>query len=713
MKICFMCDLHLSYNKNTVQYDAFDWALTDIQREKADLVAVAGDFTADGNIFAAKRFIKRIRALDIPAVVITGNSDYRNVKNIPFVTELVSPTVNRFGNLTVLAVNDSEQQIDDETFGLLENAGENTLVLMHHPIGSLAEPSRSRFAAWRDAHPQTLVFCGHLHKSYVNGNTYGLQALDPDKASGENPCITYFDTETRELRKAYYFCPVPNDLLRYIGISCFDPLADITYAAEHGLRCIELRPNAMECDRSELLTRISAWRKAGGTNLAMHAPEIVCTENGVDNPELWDHFVGLAMYLSADRITLHVPLVSVENVGKNRALLDTIADFLAKRFAMLPNKCVVGVENMHMTPKDRPDATRRFGYLPEECVEFMKHLHGKCPRVVGLNLDIGHARNNAPFSQRIPLGTWYAEIGRYVVGYHVHQVVQTPDGMLNHQPITEFYGNLISLASFFRCWNVGMLAKAPVIFEIRGAGAYRPTVELFAEQKNRAVFDLHTHTLFSACGRDRPEKIITAAIENGVKILGITDHSYGIGERKPQYLKKMRELAPKYADRVRLLCGIEIPTKPELFDLANPAEIAEYDYCLIEHILDDDSLVGGDLLGFCKKMGIRCGIAHTDLFAYCDKYGYDAPEYMSKLAEQGIFWELNVCYDSVHFFREHAYVHEFMKNEEQQNTVREAGLAVSIGSDCHRREEYPGYRLHAAYDFLKEKNLRTADALFL
>lgn len=713
MKICLLCDIHLSYNKHTVQYDAFEWACEDIRRKKPDIVAVPGDFTSDGGIFAAKRFIKRIHSLNIPAVVIPGNSDCRTAKNISYMNELASPCVNRFDGLTVFAVNDAQKTVSDDAFACLDKAGEKDVIIMHHPVKVLKEPSRSRFAEWRSSHPEPFLFYAHLHESVRNGRDYGLQALDPDKASGENPCITYFDTETQELEKIYYYCPVPNDLWRYVGISCFRPEKDLAYAAEHRLHCIELRPGALAYDRDTLSKLVADWRAAGGSNLSLHAPEVTYSDGAILETDTWDRFVELAMMLNADRVTLHVPAASLDSVRKNPEVLDTVADFLAKRFAMLPNKCVVGVENMHMTEKERPDGSRRFGYLPEECVEFMKRLQEKCPREIGINLDVGHARNNAPYSAKCPCGTWYAELGRYAVGYHLHQVTEKPEGgYSNHMPFDGFYGKLVSLASFFRSWNLGMLEKAPVIFEIRDDGAYEPVIRLLERQNERRVSDLHTHTWFSDCGRDRPEKIITAAIENGVKLLGISDHSYGVGERRMQYLKKIRDLAPRYADRVKLMCGIEIPTKPGLFDVENPDDILGYDYALIEHITDHDSIVGGDLIGFCKNLGIRCGVAHTDLFAYCEKYGYEPRVYFERMAKAGIFWEMNVCDDSVHFFRKHAYVAEFMNSEAKQSVVRDAGLSVSIGSDCHRCDEYPGYRVQNMYDFLTEKNIRLADAYF-
>lgn len=712
MKICFLCDLHLGYNKTAVQYEAFDYALADIRRKQPEFVICAGDITSDGNVFAAKRFAKKMESLGIPYMTLLGNSDYRTEKNIPILQTLLTPPVRSFESFTVFAVNDASGRIDDASYARIEKAGKGDIVVMHHPVNSLSESERARFKTWRNSHPETLVFFGHLHKSGVSGNDYSLPTLDPDKSVGKNPCITYFDTETRSLEKAYYFCPMPSDLPKYIGISCFDPIQDVDFAAQNGLRCIELRPNCLEVPKEELLSHISAWRKNGGVNLSLHAPEVGFSGGLTADTEKWDKFVETALYLGADRVTLHVPQASFEAIRKNGEAMEQILDFLSRRFAMLPNRCVVGVENMHMTARERPDFNRRFGYLPEECVFFMKRLQERCPRVIGLNLDIGHARNNPPFHEKYPLGTWYAETGRFAVGYHIHQVLRAENGLENHAPFTEVYGELISLASFFRCWSTGVLAKAPVIFEIRGHAAYVPSVRMIEKESGRRVADLHTHTLYSACGIDRPEKVISTAIEYGVRLLGITDHSYGIGERKAVYIKKIRELAPKYSDRIKVLCGIEIPSDPKLYDIVKSDEIAECDYALIEHIGNKGSLAYDDPIGFCKKMKIRCGIAHTDLFAYCAERGLDPRAFFSQLARAGIFWEMNMAYDSIHHFRKHTYVDDFMADEQKQKIVLESGLHIAVGSDCHRKEEYPAARLYQMTDFLLEKGIPTADAYF-
>lgn len=712
MRICFLSDLHLGYNKNAVQYEAFDYACEDILRKKPDLVAVAGDITSDGNIFAAKRFIKKIYSLHIPLVIVPGNSDYRTAKNVSYMADLATPLVTKLGDIQIFAVRDASGTITPESLEALQSAGDNDIVILHHPAESLEEQSKKEFLAWRAAHPNTRVFHGHLHKSGMNGTTCSLQALDPDKAIGENPGFLYYDTETGVCEKQSFFCPIPTDLLDYVGIVCHDVLEDLKYSTAQRLKCAELPIEALNAPRDELFELLSAWRKAGGSNLSLHAPDVTVYSTGITEAERWDRFVDLAMYLGADRVVLRIPTITLETMRKNRDILGSVVEFLTRRFAMLPDKCVIGVENMHMSGKERPDSTRRFGYLPEECVSFMKRLQERCPRRIGLNVDVGNARNNQPFHERYQLGTWYVETGRYAVGYHLHQVQTSPSGLVDHLPFTEVYGGLISLASFFRTWSDGVLNHAPVIFDIQGHGEYTGCIELLQKDAKRRVFDLHTHTMFSDCGIDRPERLITTAIENGIRLLGISDHSYGIGERTAQYVKKVRDLAPKYIDRIKLLCGVELPTIPDLYKPYTASELSEFDYALIEHITNEDSVVGGELIEFCEKLGIRCGIAHTDLFAYCEKYGYEPTAYFSELAKRGIFWEMNVSYDSIHFFRKHSYVESFMQNKEQQRIVREAGLAISIGSDCHRREEYVGERVHEMYDFLKGQGIVTADSYF-
>ena len=224
--------------------------------------------------------------------------------------------------------------------------------------------------------------------------------------------------------------------------------------------------------------------------------------------------------------------------------------------------------------------------------------------------------------------------------------------------------------------------------------------------------DLHSHTYYSFCGKDTPEAIVEAAIAGGLDTFGITDHNYGVGYARHsvfcatatmgldnyertlrRYYDHINLVKEKYADRIRVLRGIEICTlKSEQhpnFSLPDGADISYFDYCLIENVDARTSMTGGDLFAFAKRCGTPVvGVAHTDLFAHARNLGIAPLDYFSRMAEEHIFWEMNVSYDSTHGYREHRYFLEFFESPEQQDIIRRSGVRVSVGFDGHRVEDY-------------------------
>ena len=74
--------------------------------------------------------------------------------------------------------------------------------------------------------------------------------------------------------------------------------------------------------------------------------------------------------------------------------------------------------------------------------------------------------------------------------------------------------------------------------------------------------DFHTHTLLSPCGdlNMTPENIINEAVQNGIDIIGITDHN----------ATRHCRLAVHYAQNrnIFVLCGAEVTTQEEAHCLA-------------------------------------------------------------------------------------------------------------------------------------------------
>lgn len=225
------------------------------------------------------------------------------------------------------------------------------------------------------------------------------------------------------------------------------------------------------------------------------------------------------------------------------------------------------------------------------------------------------------------------------------------------------------------------------------------------------IQDLHSHTYYSFCGADNPEDVVAGAIDGGIELLGICDHNYGITNVRREVLRYPPEVFPntaglslvryfdhinlvreKYADRIRILCGVEVATVSgegrERHSLPQDADVSFFDYCLLEHIDNPCSVLKGDLFSFAERARCPVGIAHTDLFAFVRERGEDAYAYFREMAARGMFWEMNVNYDSVHKYREHPYMLEFFENSEQQAIVRESGLRLSVGFDSHRISEY-------------------------
>lgn len=228
------------------------------------------------------------------------------------------------------------------------------------------------------------------------------------------------------------------------------------------------------------------------------------------------------------------------------------------------------------------------------------------------------------------------------------------------------------------------------------------------------IQDLHSHTYYSFCGKDRPEEIVEAAIAGGIEVFGISDHNYGIGFQRMdlfnepssanhmgsaertlrRYYDHINLIKEKYADKIDVKRGIEVNTLDDgkgftHHRLPDVADISYFDYCIIENLDCDISCTNGDLFSYRKRLGCPLvGIAHTDMFGFLQRKGEDPLEYFKHMADENIFWEMNVSYDSIHGYRQHQYMLNFFDNPEQQEIVRKSGVLISIGFDGHKVEDY-------------------------
>ena len=92
--------------------------------------------------------------------------------------------------------------------------------------------------------------------------------------------------------------------------------------------------------------------------------------------------------------------------------------------------------------------------------------------------------------------------------------------------------------------------------------------------------DKHVHTSFCD-GEADAEEYVVSAIDKGLSTLGFSVHSYVpfdlecciAIERVPEYKARIRELAKKYKDKIRILCGVEQ-------DYYSETSTEDYDYVI-------------------------------------------------------------------------------------------------------------------------------------
>ena len=144
------------------------------------------------------------------------------------------------------------------------------------------------------------------------------------------------------------------------------------------------------------------------------------------------------------------------------------------------------------------------------------------------------------------------------------------------------------------------------------------------------------------------------------------------------------------------------------YALPHSADVSFFDFALLENLDHPQSITNGDLFAYAKRLGCPVGVAHTDMFAFIESIGEEPYRYFRKMAEAGIFWEMNVNYDSLHGFKNHAYVTEFFKNKQQQDVVKKSGVRLSVGFDGHIANEYKPDRVKSACKLIQDMGIRLA-----
>lgn len=484
--VAVLADLHLPDDPGTVKEELLDWAISEIGRSGADLAVAAGDMTGAGTLPAARRLRKKLRKLPIPLLHTPGNSDLRSPETTAQTLETLQTRTSADG---VILLDTSTGRLSRESRTLLakllaEGKEKNLLAVTHYPPHQLPSDDRWLIAAAGRNGIIGLAVYGHMHQDEqhsLNGlRCECVRGLDPDKAAGGAPGITVFSRQrdgswrrkTRCFRTAdpsSWTKEEKKELTAHLGLSAMkDPFGTLDFATAEKVPVFEWRfalfPGA---EMKQFSSKLQLWRQNGGSCFSIHFPDIKWENHAVSGVEILRSAVKAALELSAQRITLHVPRISVGEFADPETaavIAGTVAEILRP---LAEKKIAVGIENLHMAPGEKDDLCRGFGYTPQEVLLFADML-SELGIPAGVHLDLGHARNNAPFSKYYNISDWFALCGPRINGCHLHQVTLDENGkMLNHRALAEPYGKLISLASLFTVWKEGRIPRIPLILEIR------------------------------------------------------------------------------------------------------------------------------------------------------------------------------------------------------------------------------------------------------
>ncbi len=298
-----------------------------------------------------------------------------------------------------------------------------------------------------------------------------IRGLDPDKIAGGVPAFVIYDSEHGTIEEFPYARAEAAEwphaerqaFLDCLGIACMrEPGEALIFARENKIRVCELRVGGTDHCQVEL----ERWREAvPDGRLSFHLPDLQHQDE--DNTRL-SEAVELAIALGCVRTTFHFPRATPAQmqspVFRSRLKSETI-----RLLAPLAQAGIaIGLENLHTYP----NRERTYGCNLEECQSWLEELAPELPNL-GFHFDLGHARNNYPFSSTENVADYFSRLGRVTNGIHLHQVSVLPSGeMQNHRPIKEIFGKLIPLSSLFLAWKSRQIPReVPIILEIRGGAA--------------------------------------------------------------------------------------------------------------------------------------------------------------------------------------------------------------------------------------------------
>ena len=137
----------------------------------------------------------------------------------------------------------------------------------------------------------------------------------------------------------------------------------------------------------------------------------------------------------------------------------------------------------------------------------------------------------------------------------------------------------------------------------------------------KPIADFHMHTVFCD-GKNTPEEMVLRGIEMGLSVMGFSVHSplwrgctWSIPHEKIEaYRAEINRLKDKYADKIRIYCGIEMDYLTEL-------DTSGFDYVIgsVHHVCKGEGNIAVDTSAKVSLDGIE-KYFDGDIYAYAEEY---------------------------------------------------------------------------------------------
>ena len=231
-------------------------------------------------------------------------------------------------------------------------------------------------------------------------------------------------------------------------------------------------------------------------------------------------------------------------------------------------------------------------------------------------------------------------------------------------------------------------------------------------------FNYHTHTKRCGHATGEDEEYVLAAIENGYKRIGFSDHApYRLGHDKnermdkeefDEYIASITQLADKYKDQIDIRIGLECEFFEEQLDelleykdrldyiILGQHEAALRGYSFYEPNSDEAILHYAHLIQKACKMHFPDLLAHPDLFMYATPEWTPACEQATRIicesaVEANIPIEVNLNglrYGKRQIGNELRYTYPYRKFWE---IASEYPVKVVYGLDAHTPEKFADF----------------------